>query len=487
MSRYRLRQMDVDDKVCEQVSMNILREVYPHEVIERCVQQSAPWSSKVRRVRASTLVTLVLFVIAMALWSRLNQCQVWGKLVGKLSFLHPAQPTRRLSVSGLSGRRQALGSAGLQALMRECCQFLAHPHTMPSAFFGRYRLLAIDGTVFKTADTPANEQAFGRSSNQYGKGAYPQVRGTLLVECGSHAVVGLELARYDVSEVHGAHRLLAQVGADMLVLTDAGITSGGFLGQLRDRRAHGLGALEAGVWENLTKQQRLSDGSVLAWVPASRSGQAHYPLSHGMWVRIISYRVTDERLGELGRTYRLVTTLLNPRVAPALDLVVLYHERWEVELVIDEIKTHERAQRKVLRSKTPEGVHQELYGIFLAHYAVRVMMARAALEVGVDPDRLSFTEGLFQLVEMVDVALILEPEESIEPMLRYLCTTIGLTILPVRRLRITPREIKQVYNKYKPKKRNAPPPQPFEPGEHFLDFVHVLDPLAPALIVEALT
>ena len=97
---------------------------------------------------------------------------------------------------------------------------------------------------------------------------------------------------------------------------------------------------------------------MLAWVPPTPAGQAQYRLQRGMWVRIISYRVTDERLGELGKVYRLVTTLLNPRVAPALLLIALYHERWEIELVIDEIKTHERAQRKVLRSKTPEGVRK---------------------------------------------------------------------------------------------------------------------------------
>ncbi len=369
---YRLREMDVDDKVCEQVSMTMLTQVYPKEVIEQCVQQSEPWSSKARRVRLSTALTLVVFVIGMALWSRRNQCQVWQSLVGKLSDLHPAEPKSSISDAGLSGRRKELGSQGLQALMRERCQVLAQRSTMPTAFFGRYRLMAIDGTLFNTPDTQANTAAFGRSSNQYGPGAYPQVRCVLLTECGSHAVVGLEMDRYEVSEVHGAHRLVEQVGPEMLVMVDAGITSGGFLAHARERRAHVLAALEAGAWEHLSRQRRLADGSVLAWVGPTRPGHAHYPLRQGMWVRIISYRVTDERLGEVGKVYRLVTTLLNPRVAPALALIALYHERWEVELVIDEIKTHERAQRKVLRSKTPEGVRQELYGIYLAHYAVRV-------------------------------------------------------------------------------------------------------------------
>src|SRR5712692_8053948 len=116
---YRLREMDVDDKVCEQVSMTMLSEVYPKEVIERCVQQSAPWSTKARRVRASTPLALVLFVIGMALWSRRNQCQVWQSLVGKRSSLHPSESEGRLSDSGISGRRQELGSQCFQAVMRE--------------------------------------------------------------------------------------------------------------------------------------------------------------------------------------------------------------------------------------------------------------------------------------------------------------------------------------------------------------------------------
>jgi Transposase DDE domain/Insertion element 4 transposase N-terminal len=475
---YRLREMDVNDKVCEQVSMTMLSQVYPREVIERCVQQSEPWSTKARRVRASTALALVMFVMGMALWSRLNQCQVWQKLVGRLSDLHPREPQSGLSDSGISGRRQELGSQCLQTLMHERCHLIAQPQSMPGAFFGRYRLMAIDGTAFNTPDTPANALAFGRSSNQYGPGAYPQVRCVLLAECGSHGVVGLEIGRYDVSEVHGAHRLLEQVGPDMLVMVDAGITSGGFVEHVRERRAHALGALEAGVWEQLDHQRRLADGSVLAWVGPTRPSQAHYRVRGGMWVRIISYRVRDERLGEVGQIYRLVTTLLNPRVAPARELIALSHERWEIELLIDEIKTHERAQRKVLRSKTPQGVRQELYGIYLAHYALRVLLAQAAVEAELDPDRLSFSEGLSELTETISLALTLETEEATGPLLARLRHKMAGHVLPVRRLRINRREIKQIYNKYKPKKRQLPPPAPFDPEDQFLDFVDLLDPLA---------
>jgi hypothetical protein len=467
--------MELDDKVCEQVDLSLLSTVYPREAIERCVGQSEPWVSKRRRVRQSTLVALVLFVIGLALWSRLCQRLVWEHLVGKLSALHPGDPHSELSASALAGRRQALGSAGLAALLHECCHVLAQPQTMPSAFFGRYRLMAIDGTLFTTPETAANAAAFGRSSNQYGPGAYPQVRCVLLAECGTHAVIELALGRYDVSEVHGAHRLLNELGRDTLLLVDAGILSGGVLERARARQVHVLGALEAGVWKHLPRQRRLADGTVLAWVPPSRSGQALYPVTGGVWVRIISYRVTDERLGEPGQVYRLVTTLLNPRTAPALELIALYHERWEIELVIDEIKTHERAQRKVLRSKTPEGVRQEVYGLFLAQYAVRVHLAQAATAVGLDPDRLSFTAGLFVLTEMLDLALLVAPAAT-ESLLGRMHTKMARHVLPERQLRINRREVKQIYHKYKPKKRDLPPPAPFEPAQQFLDFVELLDP-----------
>ena len=230
---------------------------------------------------------------------------MWASLVSKLSDLHPAQPDSEISDSGLSGRRQVLGSQGVQALFQHRCQVLATPASMPSAFFGRYRLMAIDGTLFHTPDTKANAAAFGRSSNHYGPGAYPQVKCVLLAECGSHAVVGLQLDRYDVSEVHGAYRLLGQLGPDMLLLVDAGLISGAFIEQVRARRAHVLGALEAGAWEQPKQARRLSDGSVLAWVEPTQGGR--YRQQRGMWVRIISYRVTDARLGEPGKVYRLVT------------------------------------------------------------------------------------------------------------------------------------------------------------------------------------
>ena len=155
------------------------------------------------------------------------------------------------------------------------------------------------------------------SLNQYGKGAYPQVRCVLLAECGTHAVAGMQISRYDESEVHGSHLLLRLVSRDMLVLVDGGLISAGFIQAVRDRGGHVLASLPSGMWEKGYERIKLRDGSELVRLTPTHRGC--YPLGKPIWVRIISYRITDERLGEIGKVYRLVTTLLNPRTAPARD------------------------------------------------------------------------------------------------------------------------------------------------------------------------
>src|SRR2546428_2779255 len=205
-----------------------------------------------------------------------------------------------------------------------------------------------------------------------------------------------------------------------------------------------------------------------------------------VWVPVIEYQITDERLGEPGHVYRLATTWLNPRRAPAKELLVRYHERWEIEIVIDEIKTHLRVQQKVLRSHTPDGVRQELYALFVVHYAIRALMYRSALQAELDPDRLSFTEAVFQISEAVtDERGEQEPAEQ-QWRTERLLQRLRRNLLPERRLRINRRELKQVYQKYKPKKRNVPPPKPFEPGERFEELVViVVRPQGSTLLLEA--
>ena len=291
-----------------------------------------------------------------------------------------------------------------------------------------------------------------------------------LTECGSHATIDLHLGGYDEAEIHGAYAILPSLERGMLLMADANFFGGAYLEALNAKGVLALFALASTV--AVERVRNLPDGSYLALLkPQTR---VVYPMQRPLWLRIIEYQVTDERLGEPGRVYRLATTWLNPRTAPAKELIVLYHERWEIEIVVDEIKTHLRVQQKVLRSHTPEGVRQELYALFVVHFAIRALMYRSALQADLDPDRLSFTEAVFQLCEAVADERGAESPAMQQWHTERFLQRLRRHLVPERRLRLNRRELKQVYKKYKPKKRAVAPPKPFAPGERFEDFVVIV-------------
>ena len=453
----------------EQVRLRMLETVYAPELLRDCAQQSPKRQQKRRRVRHFTALSVLWFVLAMVLWSRTAQGRVWDKLTHWLQDRDPARPQEPAGASALSYQRELLGVEPVKQLFEQGTHVLCTPET-EGAWYRGHRLMALDGSLFNLPDTQANEHAFGRSSNQYGKGAYPQARAVFLTECGSHATVGLHIGRYDEAELHGAYALLPQLSRGMLLMHDANFFGGAYLEVLNAKGVLALFALPSTV--AVQRRRNLPDGSYLArLVPNAR---AVYPMQKPVWVRVIEYQITDERLGEPGQVYRLATTWLNPRTAPAKEFIVLYHERWEIEIVVDEIKTHLRVQQKVLRSHTPEGVRQELYALFVVHFAIRTLMYRSALQAELDPDRLSFTEAVFQICEAVADERGEEPPTLRRWRTERLCQRLRRNLLPERRLRINRRELKQVYHKYKPKKRQVPPPEPFQPGERFEDFVLVL-------------
>lgn len=465
---YRVRYLEQNDKMCEQVRLKMFEEVYPVELLQACAEQSVMRQQKQRRLRQFTALSVLWFLLAMVLWSRLAQGRVWDKLTHWLQDRWPQEPQEPAGASALSYQRAILGSEPLQRLFEQGTHLLCESETS-GAWYRGHRLMALDGTLFNLPDTPANAQAFGRSCNQYGKGAYPQARAVMLTECGSHATIDLQIGGYGEAEIHGAYAILPSVERGMLLMHDANFFGGAYLEALSAKGALALFALPSHV--AVKRLRNLPDGSYLALLKPN--AQACYAMQRAVWLRIIEYQITDERLGEPGRVYRLATTWLNPRTAPAKELIVLYHERWEVEIVIDEIKTHLRVQQKVLRSHTPEGVRQELYAVFLVHYAIRALMYNAALEAELDPDRLSFTEAVFQICE----AVADERDEGPAVQQRRagrLRQRLRRHVLPARHLRINRRELKQVYQKYKPKKRGVPPPKPFGPQERFEDFVVLL-------------
>lgn len=222
-----------------------------------------------------------------------------------------------------------------------------------------------------------------------------------------------------------------------------------------------LGRLPATVKPQVVKT--LPDGSHLALL--TRRDEHGRQTSDQQVVRIVSYTVTDPHLVGYGEPHRLVTTLLDPVQAEALDLAETYHERWESELVIDELDTHQRLAGRVLRSQSPVGVVQELYGLLLAHYAVRVLMHQAAQYAALDPDGLSFVSAL-ELVRDAITEFQMTRLDELPRLLLRLFRDIAAKQLPARRARVTPRVVKRKMSKFKRKRAAHRPSVPLQQPFH---------------------
>ena len=307
--------------------------------------------------------------------------------------------------------------------------------------------MAIDGTTEDLADTPANEAYFGRPGSDRGKSAFPQMRGVYLAECGTHAIVDAGFWPLSPGEETGGFRLLRSVIAGMLLMWDRGFHSFDMLVDVRKRGAHVLGRLPATVQPRVVVA--LPDGSHLAYLLPSDPKRRRQ--GEQLLVRIITYTITDEALPGYGEKHRLVTTLLSHQRYPVLDLVYAYHERWEIELVIDEIDTHQRLVQGPLRSKSPVAVLQQAYGLLIAHFAIRFLMHEAACQVGIDPDRLSFTHALEVIREAVD-QFQMAATDQLDALFQRLLSDIADGRLPPRRLRSNPRVVKRKMSKFHKKR-----------------------------------
>jgi hypothetical protein len=357
--------------------------------------------------------------------------------------------------SALTYRRYQVGARPLALLFRQVCQPIATQETHGAFLFG-LRLMALDGTREDVPDTRANAAVFGRHTSDRGASAFPQVQAVYLAECGTHAIVDAGFWPCHTSERVGGFRLLRSLREDMLVLWDRGFHDYDLLVGARQRGAQVLGRLPSHV-----KPQRLRtlpDGSVLATIRPS-DYQRRKRGEH-LVVRVITYTITDPALPGYGETYRVLTTLLDPRQAPAHELACAYHERWEIEVVIDEVDTHQRLAGRTLRSLKPVGVIQELYGLLLAHYAVRVLMHEAALQAKLDPDRLSFVHALEIVRDAVPEFQLVAPEQ--EPLLyARLLLDLAAKRLPERRPRSNPRVVKRKMSNFKLKRaEHVRPPKP---------------------------
>jgi hypothetical protein len=370
------------------VSVGLLTRVFPPELVDEVVAGAG--RTEVRR-RALPARSVVYFAIGMALHSQGSYEDVMGRLTDGLSWSSSwEQAYVPPSKSAIFQARDRLGAEPVEALFRRVAGPLAQPRT-PGAWLAGRRLVAVDGTCLDVADTPANDAFFGRAGvNKGERAAFPQARVAAVIECGTHALLDAEIGPYTTSEVALTGPLLDRLSPGMLVLADRGLTSFASL-----RRAAATGADLLWRVKNSSTGlrphpvQELPDGSWLARVDPP---QAQRRTIEPMILRVVDYTIDDGRDNKTA--YRLLTTITDPEQAGATDLALAYAQRWEIENVFDELKTHQRGPKTVLRSKSPPLVLQEIWGHLCCHYAIRTLMADTAAQAGHDPDRVSFIAAL---------------------------------------------------------------------------------------------
>jgi len=378
-----------DQRLSDHISIGVLTRVFPPELVDVVVAEAGRTE---RRQRLLPARVVVYYVLAMALFSGSSYEEVMRLLVEGLAWESGWERSWEVpSKPAIFMARRRLGYEPLELLFGAVAAPLATAATR-GAFYRGLRLMSLDGTCLDVPDTAANDQAFGRpgSSRRVGGGAFPQLRVVALSECGTHAITDAALGPYMTSERELADRVLGALDEGMLCLADRGFYSFERFQTARATGAHLLWRVMSNMV--LPREQQLPDGSYLTRVYRSQPDQR--AKRDGVKVRVVEYQLEDPGVPQAEQRYRLLTTILDPDAAPAPELAPLYSERWELEGTLDELKTHQRGPRVVLRSKQPDGVYQEAYGYLCTHYAIRRLMHDAALGADLDPDRLSFTRSL---------------------------------------------------------------------------------------------
>jgi hypothetical protein len=371
-------------RLSDYLSASLLARVYPAEVVHQVLDAHGVNS---QRIRSFPAVAGTYYCMALSLYPEAAYEEVFAAVAEGLAWAAGAAAPQRVAKSSISHLRTKLGAAPLAALMRRCCLPLAQLEAHPAAFYAGRRLVAIDGSNFELPDEADNVAAFGYPGSRTGHAGYPQAQCAVLVECASHAILDANLDAYRTSEWRVCEPLLKTLKPGMLCLADRG-----FRGYEHWKAARASGAdllWRCVVNRQLPVHELLDDGSYLSALYAPGKGPAGRDARSAQVVRVVEYSLPASQQAQSTR-YRLVTSLLDPKTAPALELAALYHQRWQVEAVFDELKTHLAQRRRVLRSKTAELVRQEFYGWVLAHYAVRWLMHQGAQRHRLAHAQLSF-------------------------------------------------------------------------------------------------
>ncbi len=388
-------------RISDLMSVTVLASVYPPSAVNQVLVEAGRQS---RRQRTLPATLMVYYVIALAIYMQVSYEEILRVVVDAFSWFAGSARVAIPAKSSISEARSRLGPDPVRLLVEKMVRPVATKATR-GAFHREWRLVSLDGSTMDIGDTVENGARFGRPGVSRGPGsAFPEIRFCTLLENGTHILFGTKAGAYDVGEITLAHEVVQSLTPGMLCLADRN-----FYGFELWNLALKTGAdLLWRVKKNLVLpvEERLADGSYISRVYPSITDRRNE--RQGLRVRVIEYRLRDDEESE-DTLYRLLTSVLDPGRAPALDLAELYTERWEIETTLDEFKTHLRGRNIVLRSKTPDGVLQEFWGFLLAHNAIRVIMHDAALKADVDPDRLSFVHALRTVQRRLPLFVVAPP------------------------------------------------------------------------------
>ncbi len=441
-----------DQRLSDHVALGVLTSTFPPWLVDEVVEATGRTEQRSRLLPARLVV---YYVMGLALFSQSSYEEVMRNLVEGLSWQSGWEKQWRMpSKSAIFQARARLGAEPLRALFERGCVPLATQST-PGAYYRDWKLVAFDGTTLDVPDTPDNDAVFGRPGASRGTSAFPQARLVAFAECGTHAMTGAAIGPYSDSELTLTRQLLEHLGPGMLCLADRGFAGHPLLAAAAATGADLLWRAKSNAV--LPVLERFDDGSFRSEIVATTDKRTRKQV---LSVRVVEYTLEDPGRPGRAERYRLVTTILDPQAAPAEELAALYAQRWEIETALGELKTHQRGPKVVLRSKTADGVLQEIYGHLCTHYAIRALMSQAADNHDIDPDRISFTRSLRAARRSTRQGLG-TTTTNLAAVLGDTLTEILHELLPVRRLRSAARVVKRKMSNYgvkRPQHRNWPQP-----------------------------
>jgi len=392
-------------RLTDWVSLGVLAAFVPRDAVDDAV---AAAGKQARRSDGKLPPhVMVYLVMALALFADDDYEEVAARLTETLTAWGCWDES--WSVPGSGGITQARQRLGYEA-MRELFSQVAAPvaeELTAGAFLGNWRLMAIDGFEWDAPDTRENAAAFGfagAGADGQERPAYPKVRVVSISECASHAVVDAAMggvAGKGAGEQSLARKLYARLDEDWLLIADRNFYGWADWCTAADSGAALLWRVKADLtlpvlellpdesYSSVLVNPKIRGKARAALIEAARAGQ-DLDEDQARYVRVIEYEVPDRDGDGKGELIALVTTITQMAAAPGPLLAKAYHERWEHETGNRQLKTYLRGPGRVLRSKSPDMVRQEIYGYLLTHYAISALICKAATEAGVDPDRVKF-------------------------------------------------------------------------------------------------